>query len=118
MMVPVLGPNDPRTLTGRVVDNVYYPMTVLTGTYNVVRFAVTALEGRAALIDQEGQLEQSLDPYSFVKNAYFQNLEYRVTDGKSGEKVIKQEELDEFEQFQMMLDESDVQEDETDSSNE
>ena len=28
------------------------------------------------------------------------------------------EELDEFEQFQMMLDESDVQEDETDSSNE
>lgn len=117
LMVPAIGPNDPRTLTGRVVDNVYYPMALLSGTVNVARFAVTALEGRAALIDQEPQLEQSLDPYSFVKNAYFQNLEYRVTDGKSGEKVIEQEELDEFEQFQMMLDESDVQEDDTDSNN-
>ena len=52
----------------------------------------------------------SVDAYAFVKNAYFQNLEFRVTDGKSGEKVIKQEELDDFEEFESMLDDLDLPE--------
>ena len=85
-------------------------MTVLTGSMNVARFAVSILEGRAGLIDQEPQLEQAIDDYAFVKNAYFQNLEFRVTDGKSGEKVIKQEELDDFEEFESMLDDLDLPE--------
>jgi len=110
LMFPALGPSDPRSLAGDVADNVYYPMTVLTGSMNVARFAVSILEGRAGLIDQEPQLEQAIDDYAFIKNAYFQNLEFRVTDGKSGEKVIKQEELDDFEEFESMLDDLDLPE--------
>ncbi|MBU3022088.1 VacJ family lipoprotein [Aestuariibacter sp. A3R04] len=108
LMVPGLGPNDPRSLGSRFVDNVYYPMAILDGTTNVIRFTVNILEGRAALIDQEPQLEQAIDDYAFVKNAYFQNLEYRVTDGKSGDSVIEEEELDDFSEFESMLDEIDT----------
>lgn len=107
LMLPALGPNDPRSLGGRFVDNVYYPMAILDGTTNVVRFTVNILEGRAALIDQETQLEQAIDDYTFVKNAYFQNLEFRVTDGKSGDSVIEEEELDDFSEFESMLDDID-----------
>lgn len=39
------------------------------------------LEKRAQLSDQEKLINESLDPYVFVKNAYFQNMEYKVYDG-------------------------------------
>jgi phospholipid-binding lipoprotein MlaA len=53
-------------------------------------------------MDQEGQLDQSLDPYAFVKNAYFQNLQFKVTDGAvppSDEKVDPEEDNLNFEDF-------------------
>jgi phospholipid-binding lipoprotein MlaA len=40
------------------------------------------------VIQQEQQLTSSSDPYAFVKSAYFQNLEFKVKDGK----VVKTEE--------------------------
>jgi phospholipid-binding lipoprotein MlaA len=50
-------------------------------------------------MQQEQQLEQSVDPYSFVKNAYFQNLAFKVKDGKV-EKTAEEEALeDEFEAY-------------------
>lgn len=104
LMIPAAGPSDPRSLTGDVVDNLYYPMAILDGTTTVIRFAVSILEARASLIDQESQLEQAIDDYTFVKNAYFQNLEYRVTDGESGNKAIEQDDLDDFAEFESMLD--------------
>ncbi|MBU2977824.1 VacJ family lipoprotein [Alteromonas sp. C1M14] len=104
LMIPAAGPNDPRSLTGDVVDNVYYPMAILDGTTTVIRFAVSILEGRASLLGQESQIEQSIDDYAFIKNAYFQNLEYRVTDGDSGNKDIEEDELDDFAEFESMLD--------------
>ena len=44
-------------------------------------------------MSQEQQLEQSADPYSFVKNAYFQNLEFKVKDGQV-EKTQEEEALE------------------------
>ncbi|WP_408609395.1 MlaA family lipoprotein [Alteromonas pelagimontana] len=110
LMVPAAGPSDPRSFTGRVVDNMYYPLTILNSNFTLARWVVSALEGRAALIDQEKQLEQSVDDYAFVKNAYFQNLEYKVTDGKSGDKAIEEDQLDDFAEFESMLGEMDAPE--------
>ena len=45
--------------------------------------------------------------YAFVKNAYFENLEFRVTDGKSGDKAIDDEQLDDFADFEAMLEGND-----------
>lgn len=111
LMFPVLGPNDPRSFSGDIVDGMYYPMAVLNNNLAVARYVISALEGRAALIDQEQQLEQAVDDYAFVKNAYFENLEFKVTDGKSGDKAIEEEELENFEEFESMLEGVELEED-------
>ena len=78
-------------------------MSLLEGSVNLARIGISVLETRAQLLDQEAQLEQSIDDYAFVKNAYFENLEFRVTDGKSGDKAIDDEQLDDFADFEAML---------------
>ena len=92
-MVPGLGPNDPRSGVGTYVDSAYGPLDSLNIYFTVLRSGIKALEARAALIQQEQQLDSSSDPYSFVKSAYFQNLEYKVKDGKV-EQTKEQDALD------------------------
>ncbi|RDV24430.1 VacJ family lipoprotein [Alteromonas aestuariivivens] len=103
LMLPALGPSDPRSFTGDVVDGFYSPAALLTGPYTIARFLIDALEDRAAVIELEPQLEQAVDDYAFIKNAYFENLEFRVTDGASSEKAIEESELEDFEEFESML---------------
>ena len=93
LMIPGLGPNDPRSGVGTYVDSAYGPLDSLNIYFTILRSGIKALEARATLIQQEQQLESSADPYSFVKNAYFQNLEYKVKDGKV-EKTAEEEALD------------------------
>lgn len=103
LMMPFLGPSDPRSFTGDYVDGFAFPMSLIDGTVNLARIGISILETRAQLIDQEAQLEQAVDDYAFVKNAYFERLEFRVTDGKSGDKAINEEQLDDFADFEAML---------------
>lgn len=98
LMLPALGPTDIRTTVGDIVDSSYFPLQDLTFYVAALRFGVKALDARASLIEQEANLEQSLDPYAFVKNAYFQNLEFKVLDGKVPEPDTEEEEGD-FEDF-------------------
>ena len=107
LMLPFFGPSDPRSFTGDYVDGFAFPMSLLEGSVNLARIGISVLETRAQLLDQEAQLEQSVDDYAFVKNAYFENLEFRVTDGKSGDKAIDDEQLDDFADFEAMLEGSD-----------
>ena len=107
LMLPFLGPSDPRSFTGDYVDGFAFPMSLLEGSVNLARIGISVLETRAQLLDQEAQLEQSVDDYAFVKNAYFENLEFRVTDGKSGDKAIDDEQLDDFADFEAMLEGND-----------
>jgi len=107
LMLPFLGPSDPRSATGDYVDGFAFPMSLLEGSVNLARIGISVLETRAQLLDQEAQLEQSVDDYAFVKNAYFENLEFRVTDGKSGDKAIDDEQLDDFADFEAMLEGND-----------
>ena len=90
-------------------------MAIIDGQFAIARYLVSLLEGRASLIDQEQQLEQSVDDYAFVKNAYFENLAFKVTDGKSGDKALEEEQLDDFAEFEAMLEyeETDVEADDS-----
>lgn len=102
LMLPALGPTDIRSAVGDLVDSSYFPLQDLSFYVAALRTGVKALEARAQLIEQEGQLEQSLDPYAFVKNAYFQNLQFKVLDGNvpaQGPEVDAEEEADDFEDF-------------------
>lgn len=98
LMVPGLGPTTARDLTGRVVDNLYFPMTWLTTEQSVAKFVISALSAREQLMGQEKLLNDSLDPYAFVKDAYFQRQQYKIFDGNPPQAEPSEEELLEFEE--------------------
>ncbi|WP_338517514.1 MlaA family lipoprotein [Alteromonas gracilis] len=105
LMVPLYGPATPRSIAGDVLDNVVYPMTIMNPFQIFLTFALSGLESRVQLFEQEPLLNQSLDPYNFVKEVYFQNDQFRVTDGNSGTSVFDSQSDDEafFEDEELLL---------------
>jgi phospholipid-binding lipoprotein MlaA len=76
-----MGPSTARNLTGDVVDSFVLPKIALTTPQTVLVFALKAVEARASLIPQESLLNESLDPYIFMKDIYFQRQLYELYDG-------------------------------------
>ncbi|MCP4322969.1 MAG: VacJ family lipoprotein [Psychromonas sp.] len=72
VMMPVIGPRSLRKLVGGFVDGLYFPMSYLTFWQSGVLEALDGLDKRESVLGQERLLEQSLDPYIFVKEAYIQ----------------------------------------------
>ena len=105
LMLPALGPSDFRSFTGTVVDNVYWPMTVLEDPYVIGATVIKVLETRASLLDQEALLERSTDQYLFVRDAYFQRLAFKVSDGKLDVKTEDEleEEEEDFSNFEELF---------------
>ncbi|KGJ91356.1 MlaA family lipoprotein [Colwellia psychrerythraea] len=81
LVVPGLGPSSVREEVGDYVDRLYWPLAVIDFWPNIARLGILALEGRAAVRDQEQLVVESEDPYEFIKNAYFQNMNYKLYDG-------------------------------------
>ena len=96
LMLPGMGPTTARNLTGDVVDNFVLPEVALTTPQTILVFVLKAVEARASLIPQEGLLNDSLDPYLFVKDIYFQRQIYELYDGNP---PIKEEPADFDEDF-------------------
>ena len=81
LVVPALGPSSVREEVGDYVDSYYWPLAIIDFWPNILRAGVLGLEARAGLADQESMINDAIDPYEFVKNAYFQNMEFKVHDG-------------------------------------
>lgn len=86
LMLPVVGPSSVREEVGDYVDDLYWPLATLSFWPRVAQWAFKGLDARSRLIEQERLLENSLDPYLFVREAYFQNQEFQVYDGKVPQK--------------------------------
>ena len=80
-MIPGLGPSSVREEVGDYVDGLYWPLAVIDFWPNIVRLGIIGLEKRSSIRDQEQLLYESTDPYGFIKNAYFQNMNFRLYDG-------------------------------------
>ena len=63
------------------MDSNYFPYTEISDDWDIPRYTVKGLSLRLRLRDQEQVLENSVDPYTFVKEAYYQNWNYEVYDG-------------------------------------
>lgn len=81
-----------REEVGDFVDRYYWPLAVIDFWPNIVRAGILGLEARAAFADQEAILNDAIDPYEFVKNAYFQNMQYKVYDGNPPVEINQEEE--------------------------
>lgn len=91
VMLPALGPNDPRSVTGMVVDNFYFP---IQHSFFAILTGVSILEARADLVAQEELINNAVDPYAFVRDVYFQQLENAVNNGEVQETTQEEQDLD------------------------
>lgn len=84
VMLPFYGPATPRQDIGNLAD-LTYPMYSLLGPWGWLKYGIQGINNRAKLLDKDALLEQSQDPYILFREGYFQNLEYRIKDGKTEE---------------------------------
>ena len=96
LMFPAYGPSTVRNITGTAVDNLIIPSVTMTTPQSFLVFAVRALEARASLIPQESLLNESLDPYIFLKDIYFQRQLYELYDGEPPEPESEEEYDEDF----------------------
>lgn len=94
LVIPAFGPSSVREEVGDYVDGLYWPLVVIDFWPNLLRLGVLGLEKRAAVRDQEQLIVESTDPYEFIKNAYFQNMNYRLYDGNPPIVVDEDEEAE------------------------
>ena len=85
LMLPFLGPSNPRDGVGFVVDafGVYSPYDALNDSQT--EWALRSLwliDTRAELLPLEEQLEDALDEYLIVRDAYLQRREFLIYDGR------------------------------------
>lgn len=100
-MAPFLGPYVTRELASDWVDSLYFPLSELTMWQSLLKWGLKSLHSRAAAIDQERLVDNALDPYTFVKEAYFQHMDYKVYDGNV---PVDQDEDDLLDEFMQELD--------------
>ena len=83
LMLPFLGPSNPRDFGGFVSDNLLLPSAWdLAETPDVYYArALQIVDKRADLIPAEGFI--SGDGYTFVRNAYLQRRAYLINDGRT-----------------------------------
>ena len=104
LMVPVLGPNTSRSLTGRVVDSLTNPMAFLKAgdaiqTVQTLRPPVAAVSTRANLFTAFNDVKyNSLDPYARTRSLYYQERAARIN-ATVGKPTNNRTADDEFESF-------------------
>ena len=97
LMLPGIGPTTVRHEVGDFIDGQYYPLANFNLWTGLGITAIKGIHSRAQLMDKEALLEGSLDPYSFVKEAYYQQRLYDIYDGEVPEiEEPEDEEGDDF----------------------
>jgi phospholipid-binding lipoprotein MlaA len=81
VVLPLLGPSTVRDSVSRIPDSYTAPYAYMghVPTRNVTR-AVEVVDTRASLLSAERMI--SGDKYTFIRNAYLQNREFKVKDGQ------------------------------------
>ncbi|HVO04355.1 MAG TPA: VacJ family lipoprotein [Candidatus Cybelea sp.] len=94
LMLPVLGPSNPRDLTGRVVDYALDPLTWVGYIYNVgwintVRGGLEGLDTRARNMQAIEELQKgSVDFYATIRSLYRQHRNDAIRNGEDPNDVM------------------------------
>ena len=88
LMLPLLGPSNPRDGVGTLVDQVFDPLTWTGGDWVVYAqlglLAVNQVSQREAIMDQFDEIERtSIDFYAAVRSMYYQSRQNDIKNGKS-----------------------------------
>ena len=76
VMVPIYGPTTGREVQGDVIDDL--PLWWVPWYVNVGLWALDGIHSRAQLIDQEGVIDNALDPYGQTRDIFLMYSEGKV----------------------------------------
>lgn len=88
LMLPLLGPTTNRDLVGRLLDSPARLGSYVPLTENLALTGGELLDDRSRLLGSEALVENSFDPYAFVRSAYLQTRLDRVYDGAPPRELI------------------------------
>lgn len=81
VMIPLLGPSTLRDAPSKYVDSYTQPYRYMNDIgWRNSTFGLNVVDVRASLLDSEKLI--SGDKYTFIRNAYLQNREFKVRDGE------------------------------------
>lgn len=81
LMLPGIGPTVVLDRGGDVAETLWSPVSLLSWQLSVVRYSLRGLEQRIQLKELEPMLENSIDEYAFVREAYYSYWLDKVYDG-------------------------------------
>jgi phospholipid-binding lipoprotein MlaA len=86
IMLPFLGPATLRDTPARIADDFTQPFRWYnSGSERWASLALSLVDKRAQFLPLDRTLQQTYDPYAFVRNAYLQRRQYAVYDGNPPE---------------------------------
>ena len=94
VVLPFLGPSDVRDAVGRAGDTYSTPTTYLDDRY--WRYGLWLLDKvdlRSRYLDYDHLVDAAYDPYAFLRNAYLQNRDFKVTGGASPDEEEQERKL-------------------------
>jgi phospholipid-binding lipoprotein MlaA len=84
IMVPLFGPRTIRSGIGTLADVQVNPLVQWRNTsMRDKALLLWAIETRASLIGPDEIIKDAFDPYLFIRDAYLQNREFLISDGKT-----------------------------------
>jgi len=94
LVLPLLGPSDVRDAIGRLGDDFSSPRQYIRNPYwNYGLYLLETIDLRARLLDASRLVDSAYDPYAFMRNAYLQNREFKVSGGRSKSEEEEEDKL-------------------------
>lgn len=92
LMVPVYGPTTARDIHGTMIDGL--PYFAVSWPITIAHWAVRGVHGRAQLVDQEGFIDNAVDPYIQTRDVFLMYDENQINPTAEGE-VSAEDDFDE-----------------------
>lgn len=100
-VLPFLGPSTVRDSVGTYVDSEMDPsLYYVESPEKYYLLGLRIIDLRAQLLDVDSQLENTYDPYTFLRDAYLQRREYLVHDGNLQRNTDFYDDLYDFEDME------------------
>lgn len=80
LVLPFFGPSTNRDLVGRVFDNKLNPLTYASEDERLAAMLVYSVSKRSEFLGADSLLEDSFDPYLFVRGAYLERRQSSIED--------------------------------------
>ncbi len=109
LMLPILGPSNPRDAVGLIVDSFIDPFGyIIPANYALAKTIVRGIDERERVVDQLDEIERaSLDFYATLRSLYRQRRADEIRDGRPADVIpipsLSIEDFEEFESEQVTL---------------